>query len=524
MVEGEMEEISEAEMLDAIKVAHEAIKIQCQGQLDLAAQVEKSKTKREYNHEKSNEELYGRIREFGLERVKEIARAGIADKAIRKDKFGAIREEFLSTLTDEEKAENGFLLRLYFGKVEKEGVRHVILTEKKRLDGRATDEIRHIWSEVDYIPTAHGSAVFQRGETQSLTTLTLGSKLDQQTIDGVSQVGTESFLLHYNFPPFSTGEARPIRGISRREVGHGNLAQRALKKVLPTAAEGNPYTIRLVSEILESNGSSSMATVCAGTLALMDGGIKIKRPVSGIAMGLITDNKEYTVLSDILGDEDHLGDMDFKICGTEKGITACQMDIKVDGLNYEILENALSQAKEGRAHILGKLLETLTVPKEDYKANAPRIVSFDIAKDMIGAVIGPGGKIIQEIQKETGATVVLEEVDGKGVVQVVSNDKASMEAAVNKIKSIAMPRVVEVDEVYKGKVKSIMPYGAFVELLPGTDGLLHISEIDWTKVENVGDVFKEGDVVDIKVIGKDPKSGKLKLSRKVLIEKPQPAE
>ena len=526
MVEGEMKEISEQEMLEAIKIAHEAIKVQVQAQTDLAAQVEKAAVKREYCHEKSNPELYNAIKEACFDKVVEVAREGLADKALRKQKFNAIREAFLATLSDEEKAENSFLLKTYFGKVEKAGIRSVILDEKKRLDGRKTNEIRPIWSEVDYVPGSHGSAVFTRGETQSLTFLTLGSKLDEQTVDGVSYKGSENFLLHYNFPPFSTGEARPMRGTSRREIGHGNLALRALKGMLPSHEDGFPYTIRLVSDILESNGSSSMATVCAGTLAMMDGGVQLKNPVSGIAMGLITEagTDKYTVLSDILGDEDHLGDMDFKVCGTKNGITACQMDIKIDGLNYDILEQALLQAKEGRAHILGEMLKTISQPNEDYKAHTPRIVSFDIPKDMIGAVIGPGGKIIQEIQKETETTIALEEVNNKGVVQVISNNKERMEKAVARIKAIALPKIIEIDEEYEGKVKAVMPYGAFVELVPGTDGLLHISEIEWRKIDNVSDVLKEGDEVKVKVIGKDPKNGKLKLSRKVLMPKPEKQE
>ncbi|MGB0167159.1 MAG: polyribonucleotide nucleotidyltransferase [Luteibaculum sp.] len=523
MVEGEMKEISEAEMLEAIKVAHETIKVQCKAQQELADMVPGSTPKREYNHEKSNPELFEAIHKACYQKAKAVAAEGIAIKEERKNRFVAIREEFLATLSDEEKTENAFLLKQYFGKVEKEAVRDVVLEERKRLDGRKLDEIRPIWSEVDYLPGTHGSAVFTRGETQSLTTLTLGSKLDEQSIDTVGAVGSDRFLLHYNFPPFSTGEARPQRGPGRREIGHGNLAMRALKNMVPSGTD-NPYTIRLVSDILESNGSSSMATVCAGTLALMDGGVKLQRPVSGIAMGLITNKggDKYAVLSDILGDEDHLGDMDFKVCGTEKGITACQMDIKIDGLNYTIVEEALEQAKAGRMHILQELLKTISEPRQDYKEHAPRIVSFEIPKENIGAVIGPGGKIIQEIQNESGATVVIEEANGKGLVQVVSNNKSSLDMAVNKIKSIAIPRVVEVGEIFKGKVKSIMPYGAFIELVPGTDGLLHISEIAWEKIENVKDVFTEGDIAEVKVLGKDPKSGKLKLSRKVLLEKPEP--
>ncbi len=522
MVEGEMEEISEQEMLEAIKEAHKVIIAQCEAQEALAAEVPGTSPKREYNHEKSDSDLKDAIRKFCYDKAKAVAQEGIANKEERKRRFSEIREAFLETLTDEEKSEKAFLLRQYFGKAEKEAIRDVVLDEKKRLDGRKLDEIRPIWSEVDYLPGAHGSAVFTRGETQSLTSLTLGSKLDEQSIDTVVKVGSDRFLLHYNFPAFSTGEARPNRGPGRREIGHGNLAMRALKEVIPAENE-SPYTIRLVSDILESNGSSSMATVCAGTLALMDGGVKIKRPVSGIAMGLITneDSSKYSVLSDILGDEDHLGDMDFKVCGTEKGITACQMDIKINGLNYQMVEEALEQAKAGRLHILGEMMKTISAPREDYKEHAPRIVSFEIPKENIGAVIGPGGKIIQEIQNESGADVAIEEANGKGIVQVISNNKASLDMAVNKIKSIAIPRVVEVGEIYDGKVKSIMPYGAFIELVPGTDGLLHISEIEWRKIENVKDVFSEGDTCQVKVTGKDPKSGKLKLSRKVLLEKPE---
>ncbi|TXC78541.1 polyribonucleotide nucleotidyltransferase [Luteibaculum oceani] len=525
MVEGEMLEISEAEMLEAIKAAHKVIIDQCIAQEELAKEVPNAFPKREYNHEKSNPELFEAIRNFCYDKVKEVAASGIAIKEERKRRFTEIREAFLETLSDEEKAENAFLLKQYFGKVEKEGVRDVVLEERKRLDGRKLDEIRPIWCEVDYLPGTHGSAVFTRGETQSLTSLTLGSKLDEQSIDTVIKTGSDRFLLHYNFPAFSTGEARPNRGPGRREIGHGNLAMRALKNMVP-GGNDNPYTIRLVSDILESNGSSSMATVCAGTLALMDGGVKMKNPVSGIAMGLITnkDGSKYAVLSDILGDEDHLGDMDFKVCGTTKGITACQMDIKIEGLNYQILEDALEQSKAGRLHILNELLKTIDQPREDYKEHAPRIVSFEIPKENIGAVIGPGGKIIQEIQNESGATVVIEEVNNKGLVQVVSNNKESMDKAVNKIKSIAIPRVIEVGETFKGKVKAIMPYGAFVELVPGTDGLLHISEIAWEKIENVKDVFNENDQVEVKVLGKDPKSGKLKLSRKVLLPKPEKKE
>ena len=400
-----------------------------------------------------------------------------------------------------------------------------MLDEKKRLDGRGMENIRPIWSEVDYIPTAHGSAIFTRGETQSLTTLTLGGKLDEQMIDNAAGKRYDTFMLHYNFPPFSTGEAKPIRGVSRREIGHGNLALRALKNMVPKGEE-NPYTIRIVSDILESNGSSSMATVCAGTLSLLDGGIKMKRPVSGIAMGLITDSEgKYAILSDILGDEDHLGDMDFKVCGTEKGITACQMDIKVDGLSFEVLTEALEQAKRGRAHILGEMMKTISEPRADLKPHAPRIEAFMVPNDVIGAIIGPGGKIIQGIQKETGATITIEEKEnGEGYVQIISNDGNSMAEAMRKVKLIAFPPQAEVGEIYEGKVKSIQSYGAFVEIVPGTDGLLHISEITWERLDKVEDALKEGDVVKFKVVSIDPKTKKFKLSRKILLPKPEKQE
>jgi len=401
-------------------------------------------------------------------------------------------------------------------------VRDLILNEGLRLDGRKTTEIRPIWTEVDYLPGCHGSSIFTRGETQSLTTLTLGTKLDEQLIDGALVRKTEKFLLHYNFPPFSTGEERPLRGTSRREVGHGNLALRALKPVLPPVDQC-PYTIRLVSEILESNGSSSMATVCAGTLALMDGGVQIKAPVSGIAMGLITDveSGKYAILSDILGDEDHLGDMDFKVTGTAEGITACQMDIKIKGLSFDQLREALEQARVGRHHIREAMLTEIAEPRSDYKDHAPRIVSLEVPGDSIGAIIGPGGKIIQEIQADTETTISIEDVDGKGIVEIAASDKAAIDAALARIKQIAFPPTVEIGEEYEGKVKTIMPYGAFVEVLPGQDGLLHVSELDWKRVENVEDVLKEGELVKFKVVGRDPKTGKIKLSRKVLLPKPE---
>ncbi|MCB9174253.1 MAG: polyribonucleotide nucleotidyltransferase [Flavobacteriales bacterium] len=519
MVEGEMKEVSEAEMLEAIKVAHTEIKKQCQLQLDLAAMVEKSKVKRVYDHERSNEDLLARIKTACHDKCYEIAASSIADKALRGQKFGAVKDEFIATLSDEEK-EDKFLISQYFKKVQKNAVRRVILDERKRLDGRKLDEIRPIWSEVDYLPGAHGSSIFTRGETQSLTTVTLGNKMDEKLVDEVTTGGTEKFMLHYNFPSFSTGEARPNRGTSRREIGHGNLALRALKPMIPFD-ETNPYTVRVVSEILESNGSSSMATVCAGTLALMDAGVKIKKPVSGIAMGLITEpgNQKFAVLSDILGDEDHLGDMDFKVTGTKDGITACQMDIKVDGLPYEILEQALAQAREGRLHILNEMLKTIAEPNADYKPHTPRITQITIPKDMIGAVIGPGGKIIQDIQAKTGATITIEEVNNTGQVSIMTNDGEAMKAALARIKAITA--VPEVGEIYKGKVKSITNFGAFVEIIPGKDGLLHISEINWDRVEKVEDVLKEGQEIEVKLIEVDAKTGKLKLSRKVLLEKPQ---
>lgn len=518
MVEGEMNECSEDEMVEAIQVAHAAVKIQCQVQIELAAEVEKSKVKRTYSHETNDEDLKKRIFDFSLEKCKDVARKA-SDKDVRSNAFNAIKDAFVETLSDEEVAGYGKLIGAYFGKAKKEAVRRVMLDESIRLDGRKNNEIRDIWTEVDYLPGAHGSAIFTRGETQALCSLTLGSKMDEQKVDSATIERTDPFMLHYNFPPFSVGEARFLRATSRREIGHGNLALRALKPVIPQAPE-NPYTIRLLSDILESNGSSSMATVCAGCLALMDGGIKVKAMVSGIAMGLITDGTKNMILSDILGDEDHLGDMDFKVTGTEKGITACQMDIKVDGLSTELLKEALYQAKEGRLHILGEMKKTLDKPNDDYKDHAPRIISFMIPKEMIGPVIGPGGKIIQEIQLVTGATIVLEEIDGQGKVDIISSDKASIQAAEKRIKDIAFPPTAEKGEVYDGIVKSIMPYGAFVEVLPGVDGLLHVSEIAWDRVEKVEDHLKEGQEIQVKVVDIDSRTGKLKLSRKVLIERP----
>lgn len=522
MVEGEMNEVSEAEMLEAIKVAHAAIKVHCQKQMDLAKMAGKE-TKREYNHEPKNEDLLARCKEICYDRCYEIAKQASA-KEERSAAFAEVKADFIASLTEEEVAENDFLIKKYFHDVQKYAVRDMMLKERSRLDGRKMDEIRPIWCEVGYLPGTHGSAIFTRGETQSLTTLTLGSKLDQQTIDGALVARSDSFMLHYNFPPFSTGEARPIRGVSRREVGHGNLALRALKPMIPAAPE-NPYTVRLVSEILESNGSSSMATVCAGTLALMDGGVKMIKPVSGIAMGLISgDNDNFAILSDILGDEDHLGDMDFKITGTTDGITACQMDIKVDGLSYDVLSQALEQARTGRLHILGEMMKTIDKPNEDYKPHAPRIESFEIPSETIGAVIGPGGKVIQEIQRETGTVITLEEKDNKGHVSIASSDLDALMAAKKRVTDIVFPPSVEIDEIYEGKVKAVMPYGAFVEIIAGIDGLIHISELEWHKVNSVEDVLKEGDMVKFKVTGKDPKTKKYKLSRKVLLEKPASKE
>ena len=524
MVEGEMNEVSEGEMLDAIKAAHVVIKEQCQLQLDIAAKVTKANPKREYSHETHDEDLRKAIYDFSYQRCYDVAKQGLADKHKRAELFGAIKDDFKATLSEEELAEQGFLIGQYFKAAQKEAVRRVVLDEKIRLDGRKTTEIRPISSEVGYLPGfVHGSALFTRGETQSLTTLTLGSSLDVQRKDGALAEDDLDFLLHYNFPPFSTGEARMKFSVSRREVGHGNLALRALKPMIPGKPE-NPYTVRLVSEILESNGSSSMATVCAGTLALMDGGVKMKRPVSGIAMGLITDNAgKYAVLSDILGDEDHLGDMDFKVTGTEKGITACQMDIKIDGLDYNMLEEALNQAKDGRMHILGEMMKTLTEPREDFKSHVPRIETVEVPEDTIGGIIGKGGETIQKMQEETSTTISIgDPEDGMAIVEVFADNKDGMDEALKRINLIAYPPVAEVGETYSGKVKNIVTFGAFLEILPGIDALLHISEIDHKRVEKVEDYLKQGDVFDVKVIGKDPKNGKLKISRKALIEKPAP--
>ncbi len=518
MVEGEMKEVSEADLLEAMKVAHEAIKVHCKAQMELMEEVGKT-VKREYCHEVNDEELRAQVREACYAKAYAVAASGNNDKHGRAAAFDAIKDEFKAQFTEEELEEKGALIDRYYHDVEKEAMRRCILDEGKRLDGRKTTEIRPIWCEAGYLPGPHGSAVFTRGETQSLTTVTLGTKRDEKIIDDVMNQGTERSLLHYNFPPFSTGEARPQRGVGRREIGHGNLACRALKNMIPT---DYPYCVRVVSDILESNGSSSMATVCAGTLALMDAGVKIKKPVSGIAMGLIKNAGEdkYAVLSDILGDEDHLGDMDFKVTGTVDGITATQMDIKVDGLSYEILEKALNQAREGRMHILGKITECIAEPRAELKPHAPRIETMRIPKEFIGAIIGPGGKIIQGMQEETGATISIEEVDGEGIIEIAATNGKSINDAIAKIRAIVA--IPEAGEVYDGTVRSVMPYGAFVEFMPGKDGLLHISEIDWKRFETMEETgIKEGDALQVKLVEIDPKTGKFKLSRRALIEKPE---
>ncbi len=517
MVEGEMDEVSEEDMLEAMKVAHEEIKKHCKVQMELAEAVG-SLEKREYCHEENDEDLKKKIWDETYDKCYDVVKLALADKHKRFELVAAVEEEFLSQYGEDDKIDKS-LVHKYYHDVHKEAARRFTLDTKIRLDGRKTDEIRPIWCEIDALPSAHGSSIFTRGETQSLTTVTLGTKLDQKIIDTVLVRGKEKFTLHYNFPPFSTGDARPVRGLSRREVGHGNLAHRALKKVMP-ADEDNPYAIRVVSDILESNGSSSMATVCAGTLALMDAGIKISKPVSGIAMGLISDKDggKYAILSDILGDEDHLGDMDFKVTGTRDGITATQMDIKVDGLSYEILSQALEQAKTGRLHILDKIEEVISEPREDLKPHAPRIIKIMIPKDMIGALIGPGGKVIQELQAETETTIVVEEIDSMGEVNIFGDNKEGIDAALAKINAIV--EVPEVGKVYKGKVKSIVAFGAFVEILPGKEGLLHISEIEWRKIATVDEILKEGQEIDVKLLEVDPRTSKLKLSRKALLPRP----
>ena len=518
MVEGESKEVSEDEIVEALKVAHDAIKSLCELQNDLLKKI-KSEGNREYSHEKSDEDLKKDIHDKTYEDLYKIAAKGISDRKKRGEAFSEVREKYLSSI-DENDDFDDFLFKKYFHDVEKDAIRNAVLDKKIRLDGRKLDEIRPIWSEVDYLPNAHGSSVFTRGETQSLTSVTLGTKLDEQMIDGAMNSGYNKFILHYNFPGYSTGEVRPNRGAGRREIGHGNLALRALKNMLPSD-EDNPYTIRIVSDILESNGSSSMATVCAGSLALMDAGVKIKKPVSGIAMGMISDSKsgKYAILSDILGDEDHLGDMDFKVTGTEDGITACQMDIKIDGLSYEILTEALIQAKEGRLHILKEMSKTMKSSRSDLKAHTPRSYKMSIPKDMIGAVIGPGGKIIQEIQKESGATVLVEEVEEHGVVNIFSSNQEDMDNAVERVKAIIA--VPEVGETYSGKVKTIKDFGAFIEFMPGKDGLLHISEIKWERVETMEGVLEEGEEIKVKLIEVDKRSGKFRLSRKALLPRPE---
>ncbi|HIZ85510.1 MAG TPA: polyribonucleotide nucleotidyltransferase [Candidatus Coprenecus stercoravium] len=518
MVEGEMKEVSEKEMLDAIKFAHEAIKEQCRVQKEMMVELGKVE-KKAYCHEVNDEDLRKAVHDYCYDKCYAIAKSGLA-KHEREDAFDALKEEFMETIPEEEREEKAMMVSRYYGAVEKEAMRRMIIDEGVRLDGRTTTQIRPIWCEVGYLPGAHGSAIFTRGETQSLSTVTLGTKMDMKELDEVLVQGTQQFVLHYNFPPYATGEAKPQRGVGRREIGHGNLAWRALKPVVPVGEE-NPYAVRVVSDILESNGSSSMATVCAGTLALMDCGVKIKKPVSGIAMGLISDEKtgKFVVLSDILGDEDHLGDMDFKVTGTKDGITATQMDIKVDGLPYEVLEQALAQAKEGRAHIMGEMLKTISEPREDYRPNVPRIIQIVIPGEFIGAVIGTGGKVIQDIQKTTGTTITITEEGDKGIVDIFGENKDAMDAALARIKAITT--VPEVGETYHGKVVSILEFGAFVEILPGKEGLLHISELDYKKVDKVEDVLQVGDEVDVKLLEIDEKTGKMRLSRRALLPAPE---
>ena len=534
MVEGEMKEVSEHDMLEAIKFAHEEIKKHCRVQKELMHELGTDVNKRDYPHDIEDEELKKAVESFCYDKCYALAKSA-KPKHEREDGFKAIKEEFLATLpvpvTVEEKEEyavKAALVGRYYGAVEKEAMRNMILDEGVRLDGRVCNQVRPIWCEVDYLPCAHGSAIFTRGETQSLATVTLGTKMDMKETDEVLIQDDQQFVLHYNFPPFATGEAKPQRGVGRREIGHGNLAMRALKPVVPLAPE-NPYAVRVVSDILESNGSSSMASVCGGCLALMDAGVKIKKPVAGGAMGLITDaerpNDRYAILTDILGDEDHLGDMDFKVTGTADGITATQMDIKVDGLSYDVLEKALEQARQGRIHIMGEMMKTIDKPREDYKPFVPRIEQLRVASEFIGAIIGKGGETIQKIQKETGTVIAITEepIPGtnltEGVVDIASNDKEAMQKAIDWIKGICA--VPEIGMVYHGKVVSILDFGAFVEILPGKEGLLHISEIAWNKTEKVEDVVKVGDEVDVKLLEIDPKTGKMRLSMRALTEKPE---
>jgi len=522
MVEGEMDEVSEEDMLQAIKIAHEAIRVHCKAQEELAAEV--GVVKRTYCHEVNDEAIREKVNADLYGKCYQVATQRLADKQLRMQMFSEIVDQYVVSYREANAGNDGIdlvrdekLIRKYYHDVEKEAMRRMILDEGIRLDGRTTTQIRPIWGEVDYLPGSHGSSIFTRGETQSLSSVTLGTKLNEKIIDGVTNQGTEKFLLHYNFPPFCVGEAKTPRGLSRREIGHGNLAYRALKRMIP---DDFPYVVRVVSDILESNGSSSMATVCAGTMAMLDAGLKMKRPVSGIAMGLITDkgSAKYAVLSDILGDEDHLGDMDFKVTGTEKGITATQMDIKVDGLSYEVMAQALQQAKQGREHILGKILEVISEPRPEFKPNVPRVETILIPKEMIGPIIGPGGKNIQKLQEETKTTIVIEEKDEFGYVEISGLNKDALDAAKERIKRIiALP---ERGEIYKGKIKSITTFGAFVEILPGKEGLLHVSEISWERVQNVEDVLKVGEEVEVKLLDID-RDNKLRLSRKALLPKPE---
>ena len=514
MVEGEMDECSEEEMIDAIKFAHDAIKVQIKAQIKLAEEVGKKEV-REYEEEVENEQLMQNVHKAAYEKCYEIAKRGTS-KAERGLAFNEVKEKIKEGFSDEELEDLSPLIGKYFNKAQKEAVREVVLSEGIRLDGRKTDEIRPIWCEVDYLPSTHGSSIFSRGETQSLATVTLGTSREANQIDMPSYEGEERFYLHYNFPPFCTGEARPIRGTSRREVGHGNLAQRGLKSMIP---EDCPYTVRVVSEVLESNGSSSMATVCSGTLALMDAGVQIKKPVSGIAMGLISDGNRYAILSDILGDEDHLGDMDFKVTGTVDGITACQMDIKIKGLSYEILVKALKQAREGRLHILEKITETIAKPNDSVKDHAPKMVSMTIPNEFIGSVIGPGGKVIQEMQKDTDTTIVIEEEGEVGIIEILGVNQEKIDAAIEKINNITFKPVV--GEIYNVKVIKVLDFGAVVEFVPGNEILLHISEVSWERIEKVTDKINIGDTFDVKYFGIDPKTRKPKVSRKALLQRPE---
>ena len=536
MVEGEMNEVSEHDMLEAIKFAHEEIKRHCRLQKELMHELGTDVSKRDYPHDIEDEELKKAVHDFCYDKCYALAKAA-KPKQEREEGFTAIKDEFIATLPEpqtelekEEYAVKVALVERYYHNEEKEAMRNMILDEGVRLDGRVCNQVRPIWCEVDYLPCAHGSAIFTRGETQSLATVTLGTKMDMKEMDEVLIQEDQQFVLHYNFPPFATGEAKPQRGVGRREIGHGNLAMRALKPVVPLAPE-NPYAVRVVSDILESNGSSSMASVCGGCLALMDAGVKIKKPVAGVAMGLITDaerpNDRYAILTDILGDEDHLGDMDFKVTGTADGITATQMDIKVDGLSYDVLEKALEQARQGRMHIMGEMLKTISEPREDYKPFVPRVTELRIASEFIGAVIGKGGEVIQKIQKETGTTITIDEKpkengapgETEGIVDIFSTDKDSMEKALEWIKGICA--VPEAGKTYHGKVVSILEFGAFVEILPGKEGLLHVSEIAWTKTDKVEDVLKVGDEIDVKLLEIDAKTGKMRLSMRALTEKPE---